>query len=150
MKTRIGLTAAALATAVSLSACGGGGTGAYCDDLDAAKTQIEDLQSGDPGQLGPALESIKQLADEAPDEVSEDWAVLDENVTKLEQVFADAGLDLDDLEGLQSGEIPEGLDVEKLQGIGTELQDLNGQEMQDAQQAIREHAKDECDIDFNV
>ena len=60
--------------------------------------------------------------------------------------FADAGLALDDLSEVMTGNIPEGVDLEKLQELGTTLEELDSEEFNDATEAISEHAEEECGI----
>jgi hypothetical protein len=100
----------------------------------------------DPGAFSTAFEAFDELADEAPKEVEDDWAVLQDGVQEIEDAFADAGLALDDLSDVMTGDIPEGVDLEKLQELGTTLEELDSEEFNDATEAISEHAEEECGI----
>ena len=71
---------------------------------------------------------------------------MNEGVQQIEDAFADAGLELDDLGDVMTGEIPEGVDMEKLEQLGTTLEELDSPEFQEASDAISEHAEQECDI----
>ena len=122
------LGAGLLAVSVTLSGCSGSDTEAYCDTLSDAKSDID------------------TLADEAPKEVEDDWKVMQEGVQRIEDAFEDAGLAMDDLSEVMTGEIPEGVDLEKLQELGTTLEELDSEDFNDATEAISEHADEECGI----
>ena len=147
--------------ALSLSAltgCGGDGgdggdTGAtatetYCEQLKADEKYFSAVsgEGADPSQFGEALERLHGLADKAPEDIATEWGTLDSAFTEVETVLADAGIEPQDLAGLQSGQIPKGVDVKDLAAIGPKLQELDSPELRDAATAIRKHAKAECDI----
>lgn len=141
------LGAGLLTASITLTGCGGGGdTEAYCDTLSSTKDDIEGLEAGDPGAFETAFEAFDQLEEEAPDEVADDWATMQEGVQKIEQAFEDAGLELDELDEVMAGEVPEGVDMEKLQEMGTTLEELDSEEFNDASDAIEKHAEEECDV----
>lgn len=157
MKRSIALSAAATVAAALLTACGGDvdlpgtgdETGAYCDDLETAKADIDKLQEGDVASFDQVFKTIDQLAKDAPEEVSADWKTLDGSLDEFEQALNDAGLELSDMEKLSNGEIPQGVDPQKLQTLGQDLQKLNSEDTEKAADAIEKHAKEECDIDLS-
>lgn len=141
------LGAGLLTASLTLTGCGGGGdTEAYCDSLSGAKEDIDALEAGDPGAFSTAFDAFDRLADEAPEEVADDWETMQEGVTKIEEAFADAGLELDDLSEVMSGNVPEGVDMEKLESLGTTLEELDSEEFNEASENISDHAEAECDI----
>ena len=140
------LGAGARAASLALPGCSGSDTEAYCDSLESAKSDIDALEAGDPGAFSAAFEAFDKLADEAPKEVEDDWAVMQDGVQEIEDAFEDAGLALDDLSEVMTGNIPEGVDLEKLQDLGTTLEELDSEEFNDATEAIEEHADEECGI----
>lgn len=141
------LGAGLLTASLTLTGCGGGGdTEAYCDTLSSTKGDIEGLEAGDPGAFETAFDAFDELEEQAPEEVADDWATMQEGVEKIEQAFEDAGLELDELDEVMAGEVPEGVDMAKLQEMGTTLEELDSQEFNDASDAIEEHAQEECDI----
>ena len=150
MKTPLALASATL-LAVTLAGCGGSDDGPdseYCKDLKAASTRIGSLTSGDASTLDDAIKDFHTLAGEAPDEVKDDWKTLDEGMRTVEAALKKAGLKPSDLEELQNGKLPEGVDVEKLQGLATDVQKLSGPEFTKANDAVTKHAKDVCKIDL--
>ena len=147
MKIKLAVAGAALAS-LTLTACGGGND-AYCEDLKSAKKDFDALSAGDAEQLDQTFETLQGLADEAPDEISEEWAQLDESITQVQTALDDAGLTFEDLASAQSGELPEGVSQEDLQALAAEFQNIGSQETQEASEAIEEHAQEECDVNLS-
>jgi hypothetical protein len=155
---RILSAAATVALGLTLfTACGdddGGGSasggGDYCKDLKSAKKSLDTIEGGDLGSLSDTADQIHKLRDEAPDEIEKDWTVLSDGLDKILDAFEKAGLSEEDIEKLQSGQMPEDVDMAELQSAMTEIQDLGGEEFTKAGDAIAKHAKDECDIDLDA
>ena len=154
IKTVIGSLTLAL-TATLLAACGssGGGSsssGAYCDELKADKTYFESLSgsNADISNLDQVFAKVHTLADDAPDNVSSDWKTLDDAITTIETALSDAGLKPGDLAALQSGQVPKGVDLSKLQELAPKLQTLNGSGVSDAAKNIAADAKKTCGVDL--
>lgn len=151
MKISLALAGAVMLVS-TLSACGGdsggdGGEGSdYCKDIKSAAKTFGDLSSGDVEQLDKAFSTFHDLADEAPSSIKGDWKTLDDAITTVEKALKDAGLKFSDLGKLQSGEVPEGVDVSKLQGLATELSSLTGPEFTKATKAIDTHASKTCKV----
>jgi hypothetical protein len=142
----------AVATLMSgmLTACGGGGdTGAYCDSLRDAKEDFGSLESGDVGNFDQAFDKLHELADDAPDDVKGDWETLDGAVSDMEKALEEAGIELADLEKMANGEMPEGVDMEKLATLTDDLGAITSGEVEEADNNIEKHAKDECDVDLS-
>lgn len=141
-------------TALSMSflvgGCGGG-TDAYCEDLGAAGDQFAAFDSEQPSaeEIEEAISTFRDLGEQAPDEVSGDWDVFLGAFDDLESALEDAGIGFGDLADIQAGELPEGLDEQALQDLTTEIQSLGGEEIDQASQAIEEHASSECDVDLS-
>jgi hypothetical protein len=148
--------ASAVMLASTLAACGGGDggndgkDGDYCKDIKKAAKTFGDLDSGDLGQLDTAFATFHTLADEAPSDIKDDWNKLDGTITKVEKALKAAGVTFADLSKIQSGDIPEGVDVSKLQGLATEMTKLSSAEYTDATKAIDTHAKKVCKVDINA
>ena len=151
MNTPLALASAAL-LAATLAGCGGsdGPDSEYCKDLKAASTKFDSLSGNDVSQLDDAFKTFHSLADEAPDEVKDDWATLDKGIVAVEKALNDAGLKFSDFAELQEGKMPEGVDVSKLQGLATEFQKLDSAEFEKSSKAIEKHAKDVCKVDLSA
>lgn len=150
MKHKAVLVAVATLMSGMLTACGGGGdTGAYCDSLKTAKADFGSLESGDVANFEKAFDTLHELADEAPDDVKDDWETLDGALTDMEKALQDAGIKVSDLEGMvNNGEIPEGADMEKLATLSDDLGAITSGKVEEAGNNIEKHAKDECDVDL--
>ena len=157
MKRILSAAAAAALGLCLLTACGddggdkaSGGSGDYCKDLKAAKKEVDALKGGDFSDLEKTTDAMHELADEAPSEIKDDWETLVDGVDKLVAALKSAGLDDDDMATLQSGQIPDGVDMEALQGLMDEIQALDTEEFQAAGDNINKHAKDECGVDLQA
>ncbi len=141
----------------ALTACGGsdaGGTGGsssgYCKDIKTASATFGSIDSGDTASIADAFATFHKLAAESPSAIKSDWKTLEGAITTVEKALSDAGLKIEDFDKLQSGEIPEGVDVSKLTGLASEFQKLSGAEFSKASKAIETHAKTVCKVDLNA
>ena len=156
MKRILSAVAAAALGLCLLTACGGdngdnaGGGGDYCKDLKSAKKKVDARKGGDLKGIDETHATMHGLADEAPSEIKDDWKVLIDGVDKLVAAIKKAGLSDEDMATLQSGQIPDGVDMSALQSLMTELQALDTEEFQKAGDAIHKHAKDKCGIDLQA
>jgi hypothetical protein len=156
MKIPMALASAVL-LAGTLAACGGGDGGSggegsdYCKDLKKASKTFDDLSAGDDlGSLDDAFKTFHKLADEAPSDIDEDWKKLDGAITTVEKALKDAGLTFDDLAKIQQGQVPEGVDTSKLQGLASEMSKLSSSDFTKASKSIETHAKKVCKVDLNA
>ncbi len=130
---------------------GDGGAGsAYCNDIAAAKPTFVSLSSGDLSKLEEGFTTFHRLADEAPDGLKEQWKTLDDAATSVEDKIKEAGLTFDDLPDIQSGKVPEGVDVDKLTAFAADLQKLNNSAFADARADIGKQAKDVCGVELGA
>jgi hypothetical protein len=156
VKRILSAVAAAALGLCLLTACGddngdkAGGGGDYCQDLKSAKKKVDALKGGDLKGIDDTVDTMHGLADEAPSEIKDDWKVLVGGVDKLVAAIKKAGLSDDDLATLQSGQIPDGVDMTALQSLMTEIQALDTDEFQKAGDAINKHAKDKCGLDLQA
>jgi hypothetical protein len=149
-------TVAGLAmAAATLGACGSddkpaASGGDYCQELKTDKVYFQSLNGSDPdmSKLDTVFEKMHSLAAAAPDDIAEDWKTLDTAVTTIENALAEAGLDAGDLATLQSGQVPDGVDLDKLAALGPKLKALSGSDVNDAADHIAENAKTACGVDL--
>lgn len=158
MRTTAFLSTVVLSASL-LAGCGsdgGNSAEAYCDDLKAAKADFEALESDTPDfdAFSDALDTFHKLADAAPSEVEAEWKTMDTAFTALEDGLEDAGLTLEDLGTISSGQMPEGMTAEEVQKIMPELQatfqKLSTDKVEKAGDKIEKHAKSECDVDLST
>ncbi|MET0838901.1 MAG: hypothetical protein ABWY19_08990 [Marmoricola sp.] len=150
MRTPVLLAALALSLG-TLTACGGGDD-EYCEQLKADQAYFKNFSSSSPDfdKLDEALDRFHTLADTAPDEVADDWKVIDDAFAKVEKALKDAGVKFSDLPKMQQGQIPEGVDAGKLAALGPKLQQLSAAKFAKAGKAIEKHAKESCDITLGL
>ena len=160
MKRSTARTAAAGAVVVlgSLTGCGGddGGGGGessaddYCGAVEAAKAQFDDLETGNFVAFDQAFDTLRGLAEQAPEEVAAEWQVLVGGLDQFESALENAGLSLEEFGAYveDPANPPEGLDPAALEQLGTELQSLDSGEFTQASEAITKHAQSECGVDL--
>ncbi len=147
MRTSLALAALVLSVS-SLTACGGSDSDAYCKELKADKTYFDNFGSSTPdfNKLDEAFNKFHSLADKAPEEVADDWKVIDDAVTTVQKALKDAGIKFSDLPKLQQGQVPDGVDTSKLSALAPKLQKLGGAKFEKAGNSIEKHAKSTCDV----
>jgi hypothetical protein len=151
-----------LLSATLVAGCGGDGgssTNDYCDELRAAKSDFDSLNSDTPDfkAFGDAIGTLHKLADGAPSEVADEWKTLDGALTTLEKDLDEAGLSLEKLgeitEAMTTGELPEGMTQEDLADLGPTLEKtfgkLDDDKFEKAGDKIEKHAKSECNVDIS-
>jgi hypothetical protein len=144
--------------ASSLASCGGSDDdsgssgGGYCDSIQSVKDQVA---SGSFDQLSQDefdtfQSKISDIQASAPDDVAEDWQNLGDYLNQFESLLKDAGISLDDLQSLESGGLPSGVDASQLTDLATKLQTLTSDnDIEAADKAITASAKSECGIDLD-
>jgi hypothetical protein len=120
----------------------------YCTDFKADHAKFQALAGEDISALGDVSKDIHHLASEAPDEIADEWKVVDDGFTALSDALEEAGITFDDLARMEKGAIPDGVDLDKLEALGPKLESFAGPEMEKAALAIEAHAKKECGVVF--
>lgn len=152
------LAAGVLLGATLLTGCGGDGdsssSSGYCDTLKKAAAEIKDFTANDSSpdfsKFDDFVDQAEKLADKAPAEVKDDWKYVVDAMGDLTDALDEAGVKIEDLmSAVTSGQMPEGLDPEKLTELGTKLQGLTSEKLTEATDAIDKHAKDECKVDLS-
>lgn len=133
-----------------LSACAGGDgpDSDYCKDLEAARPSLESLKTNGAEQLQDVFKVTHKLAAEAPDDVEDAWKTYDQAISNIEKALKDAGVGPEELASLQRGEVPEGVDQQKLRGLPATFQKLDSPAVAKASDQIAKHAKDVCKLSF--
>ena len=147
MRTQIAVAALMLSLG-SLTACGSDANSAYCKDLKADKAYFDTLDGSQPdvAKLDEAFSRMHTLADEAPDEVADDWKVLDGAITKITSALKDAGLSFADIAKMQQGQVPKNVDPQKLAALAPKLRAMSSAKVDKASKAIEKHAKTTCNV----
>jgi hypothetical protein len=149
MKRSLALAGAAMLVGV-LAGCGDGdsSTESYCAAVEDAKAEFDSLEEGDFAKIDSALDRMQTLGEQAPEEVKDEWETFNGTIDELRTGLDEAGVSLEDLGALREGEMPEGVDQQKLMELATKMQDLSSDEMREAADRIEQHAKEECDVDL--
>lgn len=161
MKKSMALASIAL-MAASLTACGddGGDSGgdgdaasgaSYCDLIKDAKDTYDGLDfTGLSDEDFAGFQSdVEAIQAAAPDDIKEQWGTLTEATQRLQEILADAGISLEDLSSMEAGDMPDGVDMEKLQTMMTELQEFTeDSSFEEASTAVQQNVQDECDIEM--
>jgi len=156
MRTNAVIGVVALCLATVLVGCGsdGGGSasGDYCQELKSDKAYFADLSgsNADLSQLDEVFQRMHTLADDAPDEVADDWKTLDGALTTIETALKEAGLKPSDLAAIQNGQLPPGVDAAKLQALAPKLEALSSSDVDGAASRIASNAKDKCGVDLTA
>lgn len=155
MKKSLGLASAFL-LAATLTACSDSGSSSAGDYCKVLKDTKEDLNNLDQGQLNEQTfsdlkEKINKLEESAPDKVADDWRTIGAGMDQMKGVLDDAGISLDDLEGMNKGQLPEGVDMTQLTELGNKLNEITKEDSKfdKATQTVEQHAKDVCKVDLN-
>ena len=155
MRLTLAIGSATLAlTAGLLAGCGGNGgsgaSGSYCDELKSDKAYFQSLggSNADVSNLDQVFAKVHSLANDAPDNVAGDWKTLDDAVTTFENALKEAGVKPSDLAAMQNGQVPQGVDMSKLQALATKLQALSSSDVSKAADNIAADAKKSCNIDL--
>jgi hypothetical protein len=142
--------AATVVVAGLLSGCGGGSTDSYCDTLEQTQKDFEDFDTGDLSNFDDFTDRVEDLADDAPDEVRDDWKVIDEAFGGFMDAMDEAGLKPSDLPAAAAGNLPEGVDRDEFAKAMDAAQGLTTDEVDEALDNIQKHAKADCNLDFEA
>jgi hypothetical protein len=154
MRTFSALTATVVLTAGIVTGCGSSGGGSsssgYCSDLKSASKSLSALNGSTPdfSKLSDSIAKAHDLAGKAPSDIKDDWTVLVGALDDLTSALSDAGLKIEDLGSLMSGQTPAGVDPSKLAELTTRLQQIGSDKVTAANAAISKQAKDVCKVDL--
>jgi hypothetical protein len=148
MKKPVGLAAALMLT-LALGACSGDDEDAYCGKLEDAQNSLEDVNfdMGSQEEWDELTSTMEDIAEDAPSELEDDWANVTGVFDDIQAALDDAGVSIDDLAGIQeSGELPEGVELEDLQALEELATAADDAGLQDSLDAIAQDAEERCGI----
>ncbi|MFL6060979.1 MAG: hypothetical protein ACJ72E_07100 [Marmoricola sp.] len=153
--TALVLAGTALATGCGSSGGGGGGgnsASSYCSDIKTSAASITPFTGGsstpDFSKFSDFIAKAHELAGKAPSDIKDDWTTMVGAMDALTSALSDAGLKLEDLGTLMSGQLPPGTDTSKLAGLTSKLQEIGSDKVTAAGHAISEQAKNVCKVDL--
>lgn len=78
----------------ALTACGGSDQDEYCGAVEDHQQELSDIVgSGDPDALLAALDIFRELQDQAPGDITDEWQQVVTSIEALQQALEDAGVD---------------------------------------------------------
>jgi hypothetical protein len=120
----------------------------YCDAVEDRQQELgEVLGSGSPDALLRALPIFDDLADQAPDDIRDEWKTVIEALEGLQQALEDAGVDPATYDRERP---PEGLSQTDQDTIGAAASRLAGEGTVTAFSAVDQHAKDVCGTPLQI
>jgi hypothetical protein len=135
---RLGVLLLVLA-APGLSACGGND---YCGAVEERQAELTDVTaSGSPAALLTALPIFRDLAEQAPDDIRDDWRILLDPLEELDDALIDADVEP---ASYDPQDLPTGLSEEergRIEAAGAALVDP---EVARAFDSVQQQAKDVC------
>lgn len=145
--TRRAGPAAAVLLALALSACGDA-TEDYCADLREQRTRIADLvESDSPGAVIDGLPMLRDLAEQSPDDLADEWQTFLGALEGLEQALEAEGVSAG---AFAEGRPPAGLDEAAQQRIARAADQVRSEEVVAAAAGIEQQARDVCKINLGL
>ncbi|MET0998927.1 MAG: hypothetical protein ABWX73_09455 [Marmoricola sp.] len=142
---RRGAAGLAVALLLPLTGCGGGD---YCGALEEQRKEIADmLASGSPSALLDGLPMLRDLAEQAPDDLTDEWETLIRALDGLDDAISKAGVKPGDFE---DGKPPAGLSVTDQKAIADAAGQIGADEVVQASSGIEQQARDVCKINLGL
>ncbi|MDZ5622179.1 hypothetical protein [Nocardioides bizhenqiangii] len=116
---------------------------AYCEEVEARQVEISEAlaSGGQASGLIQALPSFEALAEQAPDDIADEWEVVIERIGDLVDALDAAGVDPDSYDRRDP---PAGLDAEEKATIDAAATALVSATTARAMSGVQQHARDVC------
>lgn len=152
VQVRLGAAAAVAAALLGAGGCGADDDDpyavpeefrAYCEEVEAQQRPITDAlaSGGETSGLIRALPSFEELADEAPDDIVDEWEVIVERIHDLVDALDAAGVDPDTYDRRNP---PAGLDPQQRDAIDAAARALVSTTTGAAMSGVQQQARDVC------
>ena len=140
-RTSASASLAALVLLVPLSGCASEQE-EYCEAVTEHQERLSEIMSdAGPTALLDALDSFRELRDEAPDDITDEWQQVIRSIEGLERALDEAGVDPDDY---QDGKPPEGVSKQDRAAIARAADDIGSRDTEVALAGVRQQAHDVC------
>jgi len=114
----------------------------YCGAVEEHQQELsEQVAGGEPADLISGLAVLQSLADEAPEDIQDEWAILIERVTALRDALDEAGVDPAAYDAEQP---PADLGASDRERIEQAARDLGSEQTQRALADLEQQALDVC------
>ena len=132
-----------------LTACGENSIESYCGEVRENRKQLAEMVSSEQGPeaLLDGLPLLRDLAEEAPDDISDEWQTFLNAVDNLDEALDDAGVSPEEFEG---GEPPADLTAAEKQAVADAASGLTTEEVAGAAGGIEQQARDVCKVNFGL
>lgn len=141
---------AGVALAVSLAGCASE-TEKYCGALEDQKAELTDLaaRSADPDTdvLSETLDAWRELHEQAPDDVADEWQTLVFALEGVVDAFEAAGTTPSEFDPENP---PAGVEADDVQRLEDAAAELVSQRVIAAGDGLEQHAKDVCKVDLGL
>jgi hypothetical protein len=145
---RLGALGLALVLAWALAGCGGNQQEDYCEALQERREKIAEMvDSGSPAVLLDNLPMLRELGEQAPEDLTDEWQTYLAALGGLDQALDDAGVKASDF---KDGKPPAGLDKAERQAIADAAGEVASEETVQAGAGIEQQARDVCKINLGL
>lgn len=142
------LAGALVVAMLSLAGCGGDPGEDYCDALEDRRKQIAEMvDSGSPGVLLENLPMLRELGEQAPEDLRDEWQTYLAALEGLDEALEEAGVQATEFE---DGKPPAGLDEAQRRAIADAAGQVAAEETLQAGAGIEQQARDVCKINLGL
>jgi hypothetical protein len=114
----------------------------YCDAVQDRQEELAEIASeGGPTALLDALPIYRELRDEAPSDIRDEWQQVVGSLETLQEALEDAGVDPADFD---PAEPPAGVSEDQLDAIASAADAVGSAETQEALRGVEQQARDVC------
>jgi hypothetical protein len=146
--TRLAGALLALALLAALTGCGENSIESYCSDLREHREEMaEMIESSSPSALLSHLPMLHDLADEAPQDLADEWQVFVGALDDLDQAIEDAGVQPSDFE---DGKPPAGLSAAERKAIEDAATQIQSEDVVQAASGIEQQGRDVCKVNLGL
>lgn len=125
---------------------GGNDVQDYCSALKGDQKQFAEMMES-PSALVSSLPMLDDLADKAPDDLTDEWQTFTTAVKGLRDALHDAGVKPSEY---VDGKAPAGLGVADIKAISDAADELSSQATVDAANGIDDQARDVCKLNLGI
>ncbi len=147
-RQRRAVVSLAVAMLLSLTGCGGDSTEDYCGAIEGANEQITKMIASDsPSALLSNLPLLRDLAEESPEDLADEWETFIGALEGLDEALDEAGVKASDFE---AGKPPEGLSDADQKAIADAAGQVGGEDVAEATSGIEQQARDVCKVNLGL
>jgi hypothetical protein len=132
----------------SLAGCGGDSQEDYCTALEERRTKIAEMvDSGSPAVLLDNLPMLRDLGEQAPEDLRDEWQTYLDALGGLDEALDEAGVKASEF---KDGKPPAGLSEAERKAIADAAGQVAAEETVQAGAGIEQQARDVCKINLGL